>query len=163
MLQKQKFAATGMAEYGKASNELFMQFIVRIAQEMPTATVAMFSKLKYITAPTLDDFRANWKAKYLGGFVVHSKTFDGIKGSFPIGFLIWKTNQNATAKTPISEIMTEVLDKDAQPIGEKTFSNFPKASLLTNWIARPKPNTLKACPLKNAIMPAIYSITFPLF
>ena len=44
---KTKFAATAMDDYGKASNELFMQFIARVAQEIPTATIAMFSKLKY--------------------------------------------------------------------------------------------------------------------
>jgi hypothetical protein len=34
-----------------------------------------------------------WNAKYLEWF--HSfiaKSFDGLKGNFPIGFLIWKTN-----------------------------------------------------------------------
>lgn len=151
---KTKFAATAMAAYGKASNELFMQFIVRIAQEIPTATLAIFSKLKYITAPTLDDFRAMWKAKYLGGFVVDSKSFDGLKGSFPIGFLIWETDMNKKEKVSFTEITTEVLDKNAQPIGEKTFYNFPNDKLLTNWILRPKPNTLKVCPLKNAVTPA---------
>ncbi|MDP2059899.1 MAG: hypothetical protein Q8J97_09175, partial [Flavobacteriaceae bacterium] len=45
---KTKFAATSMSEYGKASNELFTQFVARIAQEIPTATVAMFSKMKYV-------------------------------------------------------------------------------------------------------------------
>jgi hypothetical protein len=39
--------------YGRASNELFTQFVARIAHEMPTATLAMFSTLKYVNAPTL--------------------------------------------------------------------------------------------------------------
>ncbi|WP_217884367.1 hypothetical protein [Thioflexithrix psekupsensis] len=38
---KNKFSTTAMDSYGKASSELFMQFIVRIAQEMPTATIAI--------------------------------------------------------------------------------------------------------------------------
>lgn len=67
-----------MNEYGKASNELFTQFIARVAKEIPTATLAMFSTLKYVNAPTLEIFRNVWNAKYLGGFVVHSKAFDGL-------------------------------------------------------------------------------------
>src|SRR4028118_2284315 len=62
---------------------------------MPTAIVAIFSKLKYITASNFEGFRRHWNAKYFGGFVVHSKAFDGLEREFPIGFLIWKTNQLA--------------------------------------------------------------------
>jgi hypothetical protein len=151
---KTKFAATAMFDYGKASNELFMQFIARIALELPTATLALFSKLKYITAPTLEDFRAIWNAKYLGGFVVDSKSFDGLKGDFPIGFLIWKTDIKSTNKTAITEVTAEVLDKRATPIGEKIFYSAPNHQLLTNWIERPKTNKTDVIPLKNAISPA---------
>jgi hypothetical protein len=151
---KTKFAATGMVEYGKASNELFTQFVARVAKEMPNATLAMFSKLKYVNSQTMDDFRSVWNAKHLGGFVVHSKAFDGLKGDFPIGFLIWATNQNAKKKTPIIEITTDVLDKQAQLIGEKCFYNLPNNQLLTNWILRPKTNKTDVIPLKNAITPA---------
>ena len=156
---KTKFAATAMGEYGKASNELFMQFVARVAQEIPTATVAMFSKLKYINAPTLQDFRSVWNAKYLGGFIVHSKAFDGLKGEFPIGFLLWRTNQNATARqrTPIVEISTEIIDKNAHPIGEKRFYDYSDVALLTDWIDRPIAGNTEVIPLKNAIAPATAS------
>lgn len=93
-IAKTKFANTAMDQYGKASNELYTQFVVRVAKEIPNATLAMFSTLKYVNAPTLDQFRKVWKATFLDGFVVHSKAFDGINGNFPIGFLIWKTNRN---------------------------------------------------------------------
>lgn len=83
---KTKFSTTAMADYGKASNELFTQFIVRIAQEIPKATISMFSTMKYVNAPNFEKFRQNWQAKYLGGFVVHNKAFDGLTGKFPIGF-----------------------------------------------------------------------------
>jgi hypothetical protein len=151
---KTKFATTAMTEWGKASNELFTQFVARIAQEMPTATLAMFSKLKYINSQTMDVFRSTWNAQYLGGFVVHSKAFDGLRGEFPIGFLCWQTNQNAKKRIKISKIKTEVLDKNAQPIGEKRFYNLPNSQLLTNWIERPKTNNIDVIPLKNAVTPA---------
>lgn len=148
------FASRSMEGWGKAKNELFMQFLIRIAQEIPHATVAMFSKLKYITAPTLQDFRNQWNAEYLGGFAVHSKSFDGLKGNFPIGFLVWKTKMNSTKHSLISEVQVDVLDKTARPIGEKIFYNSPSDTLLTNWVARPKTNKEKVIPLKNAISPA---------
>jgi hypothetical protein len=151
---KTKFAKTAMGEYGKASNELFTQFIVRIAQEIPTATLAIFSKLKYINSQTLDVFRDKWNSSYLGGFIVHSKAFDGLKGEFPIGFLIWKTYSSIDSKTPIIKITTEVLDKNARPIGEKTFYNLSSDQLLTNWVVRPKANKIDTVPLKNTITPA---------
>lgn len=144
-------------KYGKASNELFMQFISRIALEIPNATIGMFSKLKYVNAPTLDEFRNNWNAKYLGGFIVPSSSFDGLQGNFPIGFLIWKTNQNAKNRMPISEISVEVLDKFANEIGEKKFYNLPSDKLLTNWVQRPKANSTQVIPLKNAVIPATTS------
>jgi hypothetical protein len=154
---KTKIAKSAMAEYGKASNELYTQFIARIAKEIPTATVAMFSTLKYVVSPTLDNFRSSWKAKYLGGFVVHSRSFEGLKGDFPISFLVWKTDMKSDKKFVIKEINTDVLDKNANPIGEKTFYNSPTEELLTNWIERPKTNKINIVPLKNAIIPATSS------
>lgn len=143
-----------MDDYGYAKREVFAQFLVRIYNEIPTATVAVFSKLKYVTAPNFEEFREKWNAKYLGGFVVDSKSFDGLKGSFPIGFLVWKTLRNSADRYDISEIKTDVLDKAANPIGEKSFYNLPQDSLLTKWVNRPKPNKVEALPLKNAIAPA---------
>jgi hypothetical protein len=142
-----------MDKQGYAARELFVQFLVRISQEMPTATIAMFSKLKYVNAPNFEKFREVWNAKYQGGFVVHSKAFDGLRGDFPIGFLVWATNQNATKKQPIIEITTEVLNKDAKAIGEKSFYNLPNEQLLSDWITRPRANNVDALPLKNAISP----------
>jgi len=150
---KTKFGITAMKDYGKASNELFTQFVARIALEIPNVTLAMFSKLKYVNSPNFEKFRQVWNANYLGGFIVHSKAFEGLVGNFPIGFLVWKTTQNANTKIPISEIITEVLDKNAKPIGEKSFYNLPNNCFLNVWIRRPKVNKTEVIPLKNAIAP----------
>ena len=139
---------------GYASRELFTQFLVRIAKEVPTATVAIFSKLKYVNAPNFESFRNGWNAIYLDGFVVHSKAFDGLKGDFPIGFLIWVTNQNSKERTPISVIQTDVIDKKALPIGSRSFHNVGASELLGEWISRPRPNQADALPLSNALTPA---------
>jgi hypothetical protein len=138
-------------ELGYASKELFVQFLVRIAKEIPTATIAIFSKLKYVNAPNYEKFREVWKAEYLGGFLVHSKSFEGLKGDFPISFLIWKTNQNSNKKTNITKIAVDVFDKKVQPIGEKNFYNFPNNLFLNVWLKKPKTNNVLALPLSNAV------------
>lgn len=135
-------------ELGYASKELFVQFLVRIAKEIPTATIAMFSKMKYVNASNFEKFRVEWNSKYLGGFVVHSKAFDGLKGDFPIGFLVWQTNQKK--KTSINEISVDVIDKKAKPIGEKKFYNLPNNIFLNIWIDKPNTNDELALPLSNA-------------
>lgn len=65
-----------MNAYGYAKRELFAQFIARIKLEIPNATLAMFSTLKYVNSSNFEKFREIWNAKYLAGFVVHSKAFD---------------------------------------------------------------------------------------
>ena len=85
--------AASMNGFGYASRELFAHFLVRIQREIPNAVIAMFSTLKYVNAPNFQDFRKKWSPKYLGGFIVHSKSFDGLKGNFPIAFLIWDTSK----------------------------------------------------------------------
>jgi hypothetical protein len=147
--------ARSMTDYGKASNELFTQFLARIAQEIPTATIAMFSTMKYVNAPNFEKFRQNWHAKYLGGFVIHNKAFEGLTGKFPIGFVIWETNQNTGKNMSITEITVDVLDKNATPIGEKLFYNLPNSSFLNAWLARPRTNKDLVLPLKNAISPVV--------
>ena len=151
-VSKTKVAAS-MGDYGYATRELFIQFLIRIAKEIPNATIAMFSTLKYVNAPNFEPFRQVWNAKYLDGFIVPSKAFDGLKGSFPIGFLVWESQQNTKKKTPITEITVEVLDKNVQAIGEKSFYNLPNGQLLGEWITRTRANNVDAIPLKNAITP----------
>lgn len=67
--------------------------------------------------------------------------------------MIWKTANNKSEKKPITEIVTEILDKDAKPIGEKRFFNLPNSTFLSEWIVRPRSNKTDALPLKNAITP----------
>ena len=147
---KTRWGRLGMARYSKASNELFAQFFTRIAKEIPNAFLASFSTLKYVNSQTFETFRRGWPAKYLGGFVVHSKAFDGLKGDFPIGFLVWKTGSGDFP----SSISCEVLERDGNAIGEKTFYNIPNDHLLTNWVTRPRTNECEVVPLKNAVTPA---------
>lgn len=142
------------ADYGYAARELFVQFVARIAKEIPQATLAMFSTLKYVNASNFEKFREHWNAKYLGGFVVHSKAFDGLNGNFPIGFLLWQTRNTADARRiPIQSISTDVLNRNADAVGEKSFHNLPISQSLTHWMPRLRKNTQTAIPLINAVTP----------
>lgn len=139
-------------QLGYASKEMFVQFLVRIAAEIPNAVLAMFSTLKYVNGPNIERFRASWNAVYQDGFVVHSKAFDGLKGDFPIGFLVWKTNNSVGAKrTQFTDVSVDVLDKKAKPIGERSFYNIPNSGFLNIWGDKPKTNNELALPLANAI------------
>lgn len=141
------FASLRMEKFGKSRNELFTQFVARISQEIPNATLAMFSTLKYVNAPNFEKFRENWKAKFLGGFVVQNKAFDGMSGKFPIGFLVWKTS--SSIKDIIKEVSLDVFDRKVIPIGEKKFYNTPSTSYLSKWINRPRANQIDAVALRN--------------
>lgn len=134
---------------GFASKELFVQFLIRIREELPTARLAMFSKLKYVNAPNFEAFRSLWKAKYLGGFTVHSRAFE-LKGEFPIGFLVW----DQTVKETVGDITTDALNRKGYLVAEKTFSVRPASLFLNAWIAPPKAKGDLALPLSNALTPS---------
>ena len=145
-----QFARTAMEAYGKASNDLYTQFLSRADREIPNAKIAVFSTLKYVSAPTLRRFREQWNALYLGGFILHNRAFEGMTGEFPIGFLIWDM---AKAET-LNGIGALVLDRYGNPIGEKYFPTNDDQHLLTDWIVRPRAEPIEVVPLKNAIVPA---------
>ena len=166
-VSKTKISELAMKEYGNSKNELYVQFLVRIQKEIPSAKLAIFSTLKYTNAPNFEEFRQNWQAKYLDGFIIPAKSFEFLKGSFPIGFLIW----DLVHKQPISTVTTQVYDvtqvknksKPENPEfffadnGEKTFFNLPRNNFLNLWIKRPVPNSEIALPLKNSITPSTIS------
>lgn len=136
-------------DLGYATRELFIQFLLRIQKELPNAVVAIFSKLKYITAPNFQPFRNIWQPKFLNGFVVHSKAFDGLKGNFPIGFLIW----DLAKKGSETVFRLPAFDKKSEAFGEKNFYRETEQPSLNDWIERTKPNDTDALPLKNALSP----------
>ncbi|NDV11704.1 hypothetical protein [Crenobacter caeni] len=138
-----------MGGLGYASRELFVQFLVRIQKELPNSKVAIFSKLKYVNAPNFKEFREQWQAKYIDGLVVHSKAFDGLKGEFPIGFLVWDLSKRQATH----EIKTKALSRSGEIVGEKIFYKENDRKPLSEWFIRPRSNKQDALPLKNAITP----------
>jgi len=127
-----------------------VQFLHRIMLELPRANLAMFSTLKYVNAPNFEHFRKLWTAKYLDGFVVHSKAFDALKGNFPIGFLIWDLAVNQ----PAQSVGVIALDKAGEVAEQHIFYREPPRAPLAEWIIRPRSNGTRALPLKNALSPS---------
>lgn len=114
---------------GKANNELFAQFFIRIYCEIEGAILASFSKLKYVNSTNFIKFRESFKAKFLKGFITPAYTFDNVKGNFPIGFLIWDTSK----KEEIKKIKLDVFNENGNFLGKKNFYNDKKESI-NKWL-----------------------------
>lgn len=134
-------------DLGYASKELFTQFLVRMMLELPNVTLAMFSTLKYVNAPNFEPFRRKWRPRFLDGFVVHSRAFDGLRGDFPIGFLIWDMSDKAA----VDEVAVNVLDRGGALIGEKTYAARPASTYLNAWMHKTVGTGPPALPLSNAL------------
>ena len=116
---------------GKASNELFAQFFIRIWAEIPGCWLAEFSKLKILQASNFAVFRSVFQAKLEKMFAVPADTFDNVKGQFPIGFMIW----NTAKKGIIKKIEADIYDRISQPIQSKNFYVYKKEDKLINeWL-----------------------------
>lgn len=116
---------------GKASNELFAQFFIRIWAEIPDCYLAEFSTLKILQASNFAVFRSVFQAKLEKMFAVPADTFDNVKGQFPIGFMIW----NTAKKGIIKKIEADIYDRISQPIQSKNFYVYKKEDKLINeWL-----------------------------
>lgn len=116
---------------GRANNELFAQFFIRIYKEISGCVLASFSTLKYLNSQNFIRFRESFKARFLGGFITPADTFDNVKGKFPIGFLIWDTKH----KEKLKETKLDIFDKGGQFLGQKNFyaENPPS---LNQWVKK---------------------------
>ncbi|GAP71584.1 hypothetical protein SAMD00024442_14_50 [Candidatus Symbiothrix dinenymphae] len=118
---------------GNASNELFAQFFARIKDKIPYSVLAEFSKLKILQAPNFSKFRDFFCAEFLKGFVVPAKTFDNVKGEFPIGFMIW----NLSKKKLFEKEELAVFDSKGNAIGTKTFHAYSEENAYINdWLRK---------------------------
>ena len=100
-----------------------------VYEKIPNSKLAIFSKLKFIQGTNFRKFKSLFLADFIDGFISPAKTFDNVKGTFPIGFTIWDLKSNK----PIEEIKCDIYNKNADFIGEKIFSgNLPKS--INKWI-----------------------------
>lgn len=119
----------------RANYELFAQFFMRIYQEIPGATLAEFSTLKILQAPNFADFRKIFLARLQGMFIVPANTFDNVKGSFPIGFMIW----NTCDKVPFESYHSDVYSAKDEYIGKKSIYAYSEGKYINDWVKLYKP------------------------
>ncbi|WP_187923900.1 hypothetical protein [Helicobacter pylori] len=124
-------------ELGKANNELFAQFFMRIYKELNGCIMASFSKLKYLNSSNFKKFREIFKAKFLEGFMVPADSFDNVKGQFPIGFLVWDT---ATPPLKTNNALNlEVFDSLGGFLGYKNIHSCNKVLFLADYLQKFQP------------------------
>ncbi len=120
------------SKIGKASNELFTQFLVRIYAEIPNSKIANFSKLKNLQSSNFSDFRNFFKAKLEKIFLTPADTFDNVKGKFPIGFFIYDTAKNEKFEFANAD----VYDIKGNFIGNKNVHCYDSGIFINKWIAK---------------------------
>ncbi len=119
--------------FGLGIRELYVQFFVRIYQEIPGATLAEFSKLKILQAPNFAEFRSFFQPKLRSLFVVPADSFDNVKGSFPIGFYIWDTRQNESFSSTIADVF-DYINKEAVYKGQRIFQVEIAQKSINDWL-----------------------------
>lgn len=119
---------------GDPLREVFVQFFVRIYEEIPNCILGSFSTLKYTNSTKFVKFRQNFQAKFLKGFIVPAHTFDNVDGNFPIGFLVW----NLGDKQKIEKCRVDIFDKNNKRIGKKNF--YANEQTTNHWIKEFKDN-----------------------
>ena len=118
---------------GIAGRELFVQFFTRIYQEIPSCTLAEFSKLKILQAPNFADFRDFFQAKLRALFLMPADTFDNVKGSFPIGFYIWDTSVKEIFTSFKADIY-KLESKETVLCGTKTLWINKEQKSINDWL-----------------------------
>jgi len=117
-------------EIGKASNELFAQFLIRLYREMPGCTIANFSKTKNLQGSNFAVFREKFTPKLERLFLVPANTFDNVKGKFPIGFFVWDTAKQEEFK----EISADVYEANGAFKEHKNIASYGLAKRIGEWI-----------------------------
>ena len=114
---------------GYSKRELYIQFVVRIYNELPNSLLAAFSTLKIEQAPRFFEFRQHFLAKLLKLFLVPANTFDNVKGEFPIAFQMWNTGM----KERILSITADVYNEVGASIGTKDIFTYDDLQVINDW------------------------------
>lgn len=121
---------------GKAAQELFAQFFVKILTELKNCVLGEFSKLKILQATNFQQFRAVFRARLESLFLVPANTFDNVKGQFPIGFFVWDTSREEEFMG-CEAVVYELKDGEVEQKGSKFISAMGGAQRsLTEWLRK---------------------------
>ena len=131
-------AVRGEEVEGKASRELFVQFIMKIYEKLRGSKLAQFSTSKIVLAPNFSVIRKQFNAKLESCFLVPAYTFDNVKGDFPIGFFIWDTNTPELFTSFMADVYNE--NGEHEPFQKKIMS-WDDRTLLNLWYVKKTPKT----------------------
>lgn len=128
-----------------------MQFLYRIGKDFENkiAWLGMFSKINYINAKNDQIFRDKiFQYKYERGFTFSSQNFEGCRGKWPVGFLIWNLAERISLDK--QEISLDVFNSDVEKVYKKIFHAVNQKLSLNKWIKRP-PAIKKFPPMSAAL------------
>ena len=123
-------------DLGKASGELFAQFLMRIYSEIPSCLIAHFSTLKILQAPNFEQFRTIFLAKLQKIFLIPADTFDNVNGQFPIGFFVWNTSKREKFKHTTADVFNEKGDF----LRKKRLFSYNKSKYISDWLEKNSKN-----------------------
>ena len=103
---------------------------MRIYFEIPECKTAVFSKLKHLQSSNFSEFRKVYKSKLEMFFICPAKSFDNVKGNFPIGFQIWNSVKTETFENTIADIY----DDKKKLIGFKNIYSFDSDKSIIQWL-----------------------------
>ncbi len=145
------------AQMGYGKRELFIQFLMRIHEEIPGCIIGQFSKLKHLQGTKFGEFRESFNATLEKCFVVPADTFDNVKGEFPIGFFVWRLGDDVSrggAETQrgssdhlrnsasprenkvFTSALADVYDSKGAALGQKTLFSYDGLKVINDWIVQ---------------------------
>jgi hypothetical protein len=119
---------------GAAINELFAQFSIRVAIEIPSSVLAEFSTLKILQAPNFSEFRRCMRMELRSLFLMPGDTFDNVTGKFPIGFQIYQTGVDYTFDQIEADVYS-LVRKDVVLEGKKVVACYDSRKLINPWVS----------------------------
>ena len=119
-------------DLGAVVSELYILFLARIYKEIPECIIGTFSTLKHLNSPKSSKFRNFFQAKAEKGFISIGKSFDNVKGSFPIGFIIWDLSKKETFQS----LECDVYSEDGNYFDKKSFHNYDNKQFLNIWLKK---------------------------
>ena len=143
------------AKMGYGKRELFIQFLMRIHEEISGCVIGQFSTQKHLQGPKQFVFRSFFHASLKASFLVPADTFDNVKGEFPIGFFVWRLRSDdasssygrialvatgdgggAVTTQPFASAVADVYDRNGVALGQKTLFSYDGLKVINDWIVQ---------------------------
>ena len=150
-------AGTGNNKKGVAkNNKAWEKYRKEIgpAAEIPSSVLAEFSTLKILQAPNFSEFRRKMNMYLSSLFIVPGDTFDNVKGVFPIGFHIWRTNRAFESGDKVADVYHLVRKKEVERLENKHLLDYDSQLFINDWVRviRPKENKKGKVPPEDIVV-----------